>query len=338
MKKDSRSAGNLDRRQFLRIVAVAGGATACWKLGLFGPSSQVYSAKRSLPIMGTVMNLTVHGPDQDKCEEAISKTISTMQGLERMMSRHMHSSELALLNRTGRLDKPSSELQEVFSEATRLSKETSGSFDITVLPLLNLYENSNVLPDRKLLSLTGSRVDYRHIHQDKGTIQFTQPHMAASLDGIAKGYIVDRGTETLHSLGYHDVYVEAGGDLMVSGLRNKHEPWRIGIRPPRAYKTGKPLTIAVSDKAVATSGDYMQFFSPDLMNHHILNPRTGISPLQLASATVVAPSAMEADGLATALMVLGPDAGLDLIEPRHGCEAYMISKELKEYSTTGFFS
>ena len=162
--------------------------------------------------------------------------------------------------------------------------------------------------------------------------------MGVSLDGIGKGYIVDRGVDQLKDYGFNNVYVEAGGDLMVSGQKSDDTPWRIGIRNPRPEQKKELVTLKVSDKAIATSGDYFQAFSPDLKHHHIIDPRSGFSPPELASCTVTAPNVALADGLATAAMVLGKDAALDLLEPMQGCEAYMVTKELKQYNTTGFFS
>ena len=162
--------------------------------------------------------------------------------------------------------------------------------------------------------------------------------MGISLDGIGKGYIVDQGVAALKQRGFNNVYVEAGGDLMVSGQKEAAVPWRIGIRNPRPQHNQRLVTVAVSDKAVATSGDYLQAFTPDLRHHHIIDPRSGFSPPELASCTVTAPSVAMADGLATALMVLGKNDALDLIEPMHGCEAYMVDKNLQHFNTTGFFS
>ena len=100
------------------------------------------------------------------------------------------------------------------------------------------------------------------------------------------------------------VYVEAGGDLMVTGTKGNGRPWRIGIRNPRPERTDELIVIGLEDKAIATSGDYMQPFTPDFRHHHIIDPRTGIPPPQLASSTVTAPNVALADSLATAAMVL----------------------------------
>ncbi len=110
MDTQSKRSKGISRRGFMQIVAVAGAATACWQFGLLGPGKNLQSARRSQPIMGTVLNLTVYGPDRDGCEEALTRTIATMQGLEAKLSRHMAGSELAILNRSGFIETSGSEL------------------------------------------------------------------------------------------------------------------------------------------------------------------------------------------------------------------------------------
>ncbi|MFH0782172.1 MAG: FAD:protein FMN transferase [Pseudomonadota bacterium] len=341
MDSQSKTSKGINRRGFLQIVAVAGAITACWQLGLFGSAKRLQSARRSQPIMGTVLNLTVYGPDRDGCEEALMKTIDTMQNLEAKLSRHMATSELATLNRTGYLENPGSDLLQVIGMARAISRKTSGAFDVTMLPLLLLHEEirgHNGHPDSARLAQAIKAVGYEKLIQDGVGLRLLEPGMGVSLDGIGKGYIVDRGVAILRELGFGNVYVEAGGDLMVSGFKEAKTPWRIGIRNPRPDLENKLVTLAVSNKAVATSGDYLQAFTADLRHHHIIDPRSGFSPPELASCTVTAPNVAQADGLATALMVLGKDDSLDLIESLDGCEAYLVGKDLRAYNTTGFFS
>lgn len=336
MSDKTNNPPRLDRRNFLRIVAVAGGAGICWKLGLFGTSEQLHAARRAGQLMGTVVNLTVYGQDRDQAEHAVDATLATMQQLEKKLSRHMESSELYLLNLTGELANPSSELYDVLSLSQHLSKETGGAFDVTVLPLLKMFEEKAGLPHGSGRDKAKDLIGYNEIQFSRQHIRFAQPGMQITFDGIGKGYIVDQGVATLRSLGFSNVCVEAGGDLMVSGQKAQDTPWRIGLRDPRGSK--KMVTIDVSDKAVATSGDYLQAFTSDLTHHHILDPRSGFSPPELASCTVTAPNVALADGLATALMVLGPEDGIDLIESLKDCETHMVDKHHKEYNSSGFFS
>lgn len=291
--------------------------------------------------MGTVLNLTVYGIDRDSCEEAVDQTIATMKALESTLSRHMPGSELARLNQAAVLYQPSEDLIKVLAMASDLSKKSAGAFDVTILPLLHLHESirgTNDHPDAQQLASARRLVGYEKITQSERIIRLKNPGMGISLDGIGKGYIVDQGVAALRQRGFTNVYVEAGGDLMVSGQKEAAVPWRIGLRSPRPQQNEKLVTVAISDKAVATSGDYLQAFTPDLRHHHIIDPRSGFSPPELASCTVTAPSVALADGLATALMVLGKNDALDLIEPMPGCEAYMVDKNLQPCHTTGFFS
>jgi thiamine biosynthesis lipoprotein len=339
MEKTTPLSKKLDRRSFIRLVAVAGTAGACWQLGLFGSNNSWYAARRSVPIMGTVMNLTVYGPNRDHCEDALTRTIGTMQNLEGYLSRHQATSELARLNSSGSLENAGHDLLTVLQAAQELSRRTAGAFDVTMLPVLRLHENDrNHLPNQQQLTRARALIGYEKLTISDKTIALAAPGMAVSLDGIGKGYIVDQGVATLRDSGFHNVMVEAGGDLMVSGRKERKTPWRIGIRPPRPQSENKMVTVAVSDRAVATSGDYLQAFTPDFRHHHIIDPKSGYSPPELASCTVIAPNVMLADGLATALMVLGPKDGRELIEQMKDCEAYMVGKDLSHYQTSGFFS
>jgi len=341
MEHETRKPVTFNRRRFLQIVAVAGATATCWKVGLLGTGKPLQTVRRSQPIMGTMLNLTVYGPDRESCEEAVSKTIDKMVMLESHLSRHMKSSELAELNRMGSLDNPSDHLLDVLALAGDISTKTSGAFDVTVLPLLQMHESirgENDHPDQKRLISTKGLVNFEDLHVDNDKIRFAQTGMGISLDGIGKGYIVDQGIATLRNHGFNNVYLEAGGDLMVSGQKNKKSPCRIGLRAPRSQHPHKPVIIEVSDKAVATSGDYFQPFTPDLKHHHIIHPKSGFSPPELASCTVTAPNVALADSLATAVMVLGRNDGFDLIESMDGCESYVVDKQLNPFNTTGFFA
>ena len=136
--------------------------------------------------------------------------------------------------------------------------------------------------------------------------------------------------------GFPNVLLEAGGDLVASGQKEPGLPWRIGIRSPREESTGQLVKFDVVDQAVATSGDYLQAFTADYEHHHIIDPRSGHSPAELASCTLTAPTAAEADALATMAMVLGPERTEEILEELPGREGYLISKDLEVTTTAGF--
>jgi thiamine biosynthesis lipoprotein len=179
-------------------------------------------------------------------------------------------------------------------------------------------------------------VDYRQIELAGDRVALQIPGAAVTLDGIAKGRVIDGGVAALQQAGFDQIVVEAGGDLRTLGRRPDHTPWRVGVLHPRPASPGELLAVlTVGGEAVATSGDYMNSFTADFRQHHILDPRTGESPDELAAATVLASTALEADALGTALMVLGSAAGLALAERLPGVEALVVTKGLRVLQTGG---
>jgi thiamine biosynthesis lipoprotein len=324
-----------DRRDLLKILAVGGAGAAAWKLGLFD-RMRTRQVTRSRTLMGTGIHLTVLGDDLEAAEAAADATLGRMADLEALLSRYQSGSEVSLLNRTGHVQ-ASDALLDVLRLANRISEAGDGAFDITVQPLLDAYRRSSHSDgaDGAVLEQAVGLVNHRGVRIDGAGVSLAQPGMAITLDGIGKGYVVDRGVDVLKQRGFHDVFVEAGGDLVASGEKSGGVPWRIGIRSPRAG-SALQARFDARNRAVATSGDYMQPFTADYAQHHILDPRTGYSSPELASSTVMAPDAATADALATLTMVLGSRRGRDLLEQMPDCEGYFVSKDLQVTRTTGF--
>ena len=260
--------------------------------------------------MGTMVNLTVVSGDRLAAESAAEAAFDRMAGLEAKLSRWHPDSEVSVLNRTGQLDSAGDDLLAIIELSRRISRLSDGAFDITVLPLLELYkrhkETAAGLPSAAAVQSVLELVDYRQLKVDGRRVSFDVPGMGITIDGAGKGYIVDEGVKELVRAGFSNVLLEAGGDLVATGQKRPGQPWRIGIRSPRQGSAGGPVMLDVVDRAVATSGDYMQAFTADYEHHHIIDPRTGYSSAELASCTLTAPTAAEADALATMAMVLGP--------------------------------
>ena len=336
MSTHNHNQAKIGRRRFLQIIAVAGAVGGMYGLGLMPGRGRDHLVRQSRSLMGTQINLIVQGPDEDQNLRAVAATFKRMEALEAIFSRHRDDSELARLNQSGTLTAPSRDFTEVIELARTISQGTEGSFDVTVLPVLQLY-TANQLPTKELLGQRLALVDYRKIQRQGEGVSLTQPGMGITLDGIAKGYVVDQGVAILKTLGFANVYVEAGGDLMVTGSKPAGEPWRIGVREPRPDSASAMMVIAAkATLAVATSGDYMQAYTSDLQNHHILDPKTGMSPPELASATITAPTAALADGLATAAMVMGAQQSMVVLRSFPGCEGLFIDKDLRHHRTPGF--
>jgi len=323
----------------MQIVAVAGAAGFVWHKGIDLNAMGLQAVRRSQSMMGTAINFTLYSRDRDEAAAAIDEAVAKMRALEAVLSRHSPESEVSRLNSRGRLRGASPSLSELISMADRVRGLTAGAFDITVLPLVRLFERATSagrLPTDDEIGATLPLVDGGALKSEGGAVDFARPGMGLTFDGIGKGYIVDQGVDTLAAAGFENVYLEAGGDLMVRGFKGGKHPWRIGIRNPRPQHRQRLMVVEVSDRAVATSGDYLQFYSADKRCHHIVNPLTGISPAELASATVIAPTVALADALATGSMVMGSERSLALLDSLDGCEGLFIDKNLRVRKTGGF--
>ncbi len=328
------------RRRFLTILAVAGGVGIAWALARRSRPSALGEVRQSRLAMGTLVNLTVMAHDRPAAEEAIEAVWRRIEDLETKLSPYRPDSEISKLNKLGELGNASDDLLAVVRQSLRIGQLGGGAFDVTILPLVKLFkeckDRNDSIPSQAAVRETLQLVDYTKLRVDGGRIWFERPGMAITVDGIGKGYAVDQAVEVLKRAGFENVLVNAGGDLAVAGQPARDRPWRIGIQSPRREVSDQMVSVEVRDQAMATSGDYMQAFTEDREHHHILDPRTGYSSGELASSTVIAPTAAEADALATLLMVVGSQKAIELLEPLAGCEAYMISKRLDVSRTSGF--
>lgn len=326
----SQSTGRLSRRQFIRLTAFAGLATAAG-LGLSQalPAAQpVEHVQITRLLLGSIAHLTVISPNGAQARTAINAAFDRMAALEAVFSRFRPESQLSQLNATGTLSDPHPELKAVLSKAVAYGDLTAGAFDVTVEAVLKLYRTgvqSSSLPTDDQLMAAQQLVDYRQIAIHEDDIRLNLPGMAVTLDGIAKGYIIDAGAAVLRAHGCDQVMVELGGDLQTYGSADA-QPWQVSIQAPPGNTHPTPHIAQLVSRALATSGDYQYTFTPDRRLHHILDPHRGVSPDELSSASVIAPTACDADALATALMVMGAKAGLALIARLPEAEALVISK------------
>jgi thiamine biosynthesis lipoprotein len=169
------------------------------------------------------------------------------------------------------------------------------------------------------------------IDEERRSVTLRTP-LVLDLGAVAKGLAIDLAARELES--FHDFAIDAGGDLYLGGRNAAGDAWTVGIRHPREHDEVL-ATLRVSDTAVCTSGDYERPASDDSGDHHILDARLGASANTIASATVIAPSAMVADALSTAVFVLGPAEGLALLE-RHGLEGLLVTPALERHATRGW--
>lgn len=288
--------------------------------------------------MGTLVEITVRSGDKEQINPVIDLAFQEMKRMEALMSTHIPESDLSQVNRTagGDFVSVSPEVTEIIHAAKRWGDISAGALDITIGPLVNLWnfdKDNKIVPERSDLKQAAERVDYHYIELQDGKVRLTRPGMALHLGAIGKGYAVDRAIAVLRDHHVPDAIVNAGGDLMAIGTRNGNDPWVIGLQNPMRPQE-LMASFGVRDHAVATSGDYQKYFiQDDIRYHHILNPRTGMPARGVKSVTVIAPTVTEADALATAAFVLGPDTGMALINSLEDMEGMMVLEdETQSYS------
>jgi thiamine biosynthesis lipoprotein len=294
-------------------------------------AGEVPSYTETRLLMGTLINLTVVSPEEGSLTRVVEDTFSEMQRLIAVYDHRSATSEVGRLNLDGKIASPSAQLLTVIEKSTAVAELTGGAFDITIKPALDAFQNDSMITDE-----IKSQVDYRLVSCSTDRIWFEQPGVQITLDGIAKGAVIDAGVAVLKNDGFNNVMVEAGGDLMAAGSRGSGEPWKIGINHPREAGQTLMATLGLNDRAAATSGDYQFYFSEDLTKNHIIDPVLFESPKELASVTVLAPSAVEADAFSTAIMVMGSERGLALVESLPGLDAYLVTKDLRVLKSSGF--
>lgn len=293
---------------------------------------------RTEAVMGTLVTIHVV---RGGAEAAIDRAFGWFHEIEDRCTRFSEGSELMQLTARAGVAVPASAiLYEAVRFALIVAEETEGAFDPTVGHRMlargfnREHRTGAVVSSAARAAVPDDDVSYRDIEldPDRKTITLRRP-LTLDLGAVAKGLAVDTAAHELAP--FRDFAIDAGGDLYMGGLNPRGEPWSVGIRHPR--HDGELIDLLrVSDQAVCTSGDYERRISGESQTneHHILDPRTGVSPHTVASATVVAPGAMLADALATAAFVLGPEAGIRLLN-RMGVDGLIVTPELERYETGG---
>lgn len=246
-----------------------------------------------------------------------------LERIERRMSHYRPDSELSRFNRAGIIEPQpmSGETLGVVAEALAVSRASGGAFDITVGPLVDAWGfgppgRAPAAPDEEVLAALRERVGAGLLAVDRAasTLRKLRPDVVVDLSAIAKGYAVDAVAALLAERGFADYLVEIGGELRVGGRNERGEPWRVAIERPSPGVAAAQRIVRLTDAALATSGDYRNFYDLDGARvSHTVDPRTG-RPVthQLLSVSVIAERCSLADARSTALNVLGPADGYDL--------------------------
>ncbi len=324
------------RRRFLFLVGGAGGLASLGLMSGFR-SGGLHKAERSDRALGADVSITALHEDPRNAAQAVDAAFAELDRIEETMSLYRPHSQLCRLNREGILDNPDPSLVEVLSAARSVSERSDGAFDATVQPLWQLYaeaQKEGRLPEATAVEDARGKVDWRRVEISPRRIRLQGRGTAVTLNGIAQGYASDRVREVLRSRGVRQALVNTGefGSL---GRKADGSPWTVGIQHPRQPDAYIALA-RLEDRFLSTSGDYATLFSPDFRHHHIFDPRTGLSPGDFSSVTILARTGMEADALTKVLFVLGLEKGLEQVLSVPGADALCVLKDGRMVTTRDF--
>lgn len=310
----------MQRRSFIAasLGSMAGALGGCAR-------SDVHVA--SALAFGTVIRISVAHQDGQIAQRAMEAALAQARTVDRLMSIYSEASQVFCLNRDGELARPDPHLLAVLEQARALSRLTAGAFDVTVQPLWRAYRDTRQ-PNRRPLAQdrlkASARVGWQRLVFDSERVAFDKPGMQITLNGLAQGYAADLAMAALREHGIGSALVDTG-EFSAVGARPGRGAWRVGVADPRQERL-LAATMRLDGRSAATSGDYASSFTPDFVHHHIFDPATGESPQDLASVTVVAPTAMLADGLSTAFMVMGARKAHAMAATLPGVDLMTINK------------
>jgi FAD:protein FMN transferase len=293
-------------------------------------------------ILDTSVELQISASSSAKAELVRDDVFAEMERLEELFSRSISGSEVSAINNSAGKG-PISVDQEVFyvtMQALHYSEISNGAFDPTVAPLIDLWGflgQEYRLPAPEEIEGVLPLVDYRLVefNDNNSELYLPKEEMALELGGIAKGYIIDRALAVIRNAGIESAFVNVGGDIGMIGVKPDGNLWRIGIRNPR-NDSNVIAVLPAFDGAVVTSGDYERVFEVDGKSyHHILDPNDGMPAGVLSSVTIAAETAIAADALSTAVFVMGPVEGMELIENLPGVECIIITPGLEILVSSG---
>jgi thiamine biosynthesis lipoprotein len=287
------------------------------------------------PHMGSLARIKFYAADAKQANAAFRAAFDRVAQLDAILSDYKDDSELnRLCRRPGGHPVPvSADLFAVLAASQSLAEDTGGAFDVTLGPVIRLWREARKvhrLPEDDALRSASARCGYRKLHLDSRarTVILEQPGMQLDAGGIAKGYAADAALAVITSKGIHSALVALSGDLVFSEAPPGHRGWRIGIDSLDTAASDFTRVLELSDAAVSTSGDTEQHLDVGTQRYsHIIDPATGAALTSSITVTVVARHGVIADGMSTAVSVLGPQRGMTYVERVPGIAALIVTRQ-----------
>jgi len=313
---------------------------------LSGCTKQDQMYKESRVLMDTFCTITVVSPSKEKASAAIDAGYAEIGKLDNYLNNFSPDSAISAVSKsagTGPV-RVSGETLDLKKKTIGISADTGGVFDPAIAPVLKLWKFSGRPADPSLPSVAAIKdalklVDYRKIKitGESSEIYLQDAGMELDLGGIAKGYAADRAVEAIKATGIKAALVAIAGDIRGYGLSTSGNAWKVGIQDPRPenVNSDKPwedifASVYLKDRAISTAGDYQRYFIKDGKRyHHIIDPATGYpSDSGLISVSVIAPEGYMADGIDTAILILGAEKGMKLLESK-GLDGVLVTADKK---------
>ncbi|BBQ83061.1 TPA: FAD:protein FMN transferase ApbE [Kluyvera ascorbata] len=295
--------------------------------------------------MGTFWRVSVVGIDKDRAEALRNKVQTQLDGDDRLLSTWKNDSALMRFNHSQSTTPwPVSEaMADIVTESLRIGRKTAGAMDITVGPLVNLWGFG---PDKQPVSTpTQTQIDAAKARTgldkltvinraDRQYLQKSIPDLYVDLSTVGEGYAADHLARLMAEEGISRYLVSVGGALVSRGMNGDGQPWRVAIQKPTDRENAVQAIVDINGHGISTSGSYRNYYELDGQRiSHVIDPQTG-RPIthKLVSVTVIAPTALEADGWDTGLMVLGTEKAQQVVREQ-GLAVYMIMKEGDGFTT-----
>jgi thiamine biosynthesis lipoprotein len=297
--------------------------------------------KRDCKLMGNRFELSVVSDCEKWANEKIDAGISEIQRIEKLLTTFSDDSETNQVNNNAGIMpvQVSRETFDLIRRSIRISEITQGAFDITYgsidKRLWNFDQNMTSLPDKETAKKMVRLINFRNVilDQEKSTVFLKEKGMRIGFGGIGKGYAAERARQVMKEEGVDSGVVNASGDLTAWGFQPNGTPWTIGIVNPDA-KHEVFSYMSVTDMAVATSGNYEKYIMIDGKKYsHTINPRTGLPVTGIKSVTIITTNAEIADAMATPVMIMGIETGLDMINQIKDIEAIIIDDYNRLYTS-----
>lgn len=324
---------SLTRRRMITIAAAAAGSILAERLHAASAPEPVRWRGSAL---GAQVSIEMFHPDRAEAERLIARSIAEVRRLEGLFSLYQPSSAICEFNRTGVLIAPDPDMVALLQASQAFADLTGGAFDPTVQPLWRLHQdhfaagNANPAgPSAQQLAEALAKVGHAHLRVGADRIVLRSRGAAITLNGIAQGYATDRVVDLLRRAGVETTLVDMG-EIRALGARPDSTPWRIGLAD--AEQPGRiSESIALVDRAVATSAATGFRFDPAGRFNHLFDPRTGRSQSSYRSVSVIAPTATEADALSTGFSLMPLAAIRDLCASRPGVEVHLVDAEGRSF-------